>query len=245
MSWKSFACVAALSALIVSPALAQPSLSVVDAGLNGMNRIFEVYITPETDGNSVATELGFSITGASVVGTTTNSTAGAFDEDNPGNNPFSGTQTSGVVIAGSGTDIFASLGSGALTGSTLAFSFEVDAMIALVDVLGDFTGNGRIAEDGVNNDIYTGTFGINGDFDVNGAVTGADFSVFGAAFGGPGPVGDFDGNGSVTGADFSVFGANFGKAIPASATAAAVPEPTSLIMLGGFAIAGLATRRRV
>lgn len=56
-----------------------------------------------------------------------------------------------------------------------------------------------------------------GDFDGNGSVDGADFGVFGSAFGsmkgGPNylPAADFDGNGVVDGADFGEFGAEFGR----------------------------------
>lgn len=88
--------------------------------------------------------------------------------------------------------------------------------------------------------------GIPGDFDNDGDVDIVDFGTFGQNFGLTGqptdpPVdGDFDGDGDVDIVDFGTFGQNFGTG---TGSGAAVPEPTSIVLLAMFAV-GLFVRRR-
>ena len=84
-----------------------------------------------------------------------------------------------------------------------------------------------------------------GDLDGNGDVGFPDFLVLSANFGqavGSYVDGDIDLSGTVEFPDFLTLSANFGKT--ASATAAAVPEPSSLMMVL-LGVVGLMLRRRV
>ena len=90
-----------------------------------------------------------------------------------------------------------------------------------------------------------------GDADLDGAVTIADFAVLRSNFGGGGPLyfvdGDFDGDRAVTIADFALLRANFGGSAAEAAeldawAAAAVPEPAALAPAA--AAAGFLLRRR-
>jgi len=86
---------------------------------------------------------------------------------------------------------------------------------------------------------------IEGDADLNGAVTLADFSALSFNYGGAGgwADGDFDGNGQITLADFSILSFNYGSSVAPAPPAApqAIPEPATLALL---AVGGLAVIRR-
>lgn len=249
MSWKSLAYVAMSVVFTGSAAMAQPSLSISDGGLNGSNRLFVVQATPATDGNSLAMEVGFTVTGASIVSATQTSDwedDGIAPVGNPGNNPFTSSVTNGIVVESNNTDVFAALGSGQLSapyGSTL--TIEVDGGIALVSVSGSYGGNGRIAEAGVNYDIYSGSYGINGDYNMDNKVDIIDFGTFGADYGNVAARSDFNGSGgAVDIIDFGIFGSNYGLDAAGAGSDAAVPEPTSVALIG-IALAVLALRRRL
>lgn len=72
---------------------------------------------------------------------------------------------------------------------------------------------------------------LNGDADLNGAVEFADFLVLSSGFGQERDwsEGDFDADGTVAFADFLILSSNFGQS---TAELAAVPEPTSMLLLG-------------
>lgn len=254
MSWKSLVC-AGLVCVLASPVFAAPTLKVRDGGLDGGNRVWNVTVAPETGPSSLAVELGFDPTGATIVSATSNADwedDGVAPVGNPGNNPFSGSITNGITVGAGGANVFAALGStNLLNGSSNVLTIKTSGPIALLDLAGIYgagSNQARIAEDGTNFD-YSGKFGVNGDFDLNGKVDVVDFGVFGDEFGKTGQTNnpaDFDGNGNVDVVDFGVFGDNFGLAIPAAAagSVAGVPEPTSMFMVIVGMIAGATMLRR-
>ena len=97
----------------------------------------------------------------------------------------------------------------------------------------------------------------NGDADVNGVVNLVDFNKLASNFNGMGKTwdqGDFNYDGTVNLLDFNLLAGNFnqvaagfnGEPTPQdwANLATAVPEPTSTLALGGFAVAAMARRRR-
>ena len=87
---------------------------------------------------------------------------------------------------------------------------------------------------------------LRGDFDGDGDVDGDDFlrwqSGFGTENGATKMDGDADGDGDVDGDDFLIWQAEFN---PGNGTAsAAVPEPTSVLLMLGVAVVGMCARRR-
>ena len=89
------------------------------------------------------------------------------------------------------------------------------------------------------------TLAAAGDTDANGEVNFLDFLALAENFGQDGgwAEGDFDGDGQVAFNDFLALAENFGQSVPAAA--AAVPEPTGLLMaaFGLLGVVGLRKRR--
>jgi len=114
----------------------------------------------------------------------------------------------------------------------------------VVSVSGSYNGNGRIAEAGVNHDTYTGSFGINGDYNLDNQVDIIDFGIFGADYGTVATQSDFNGSGGIVDIiDFGIFGDAYGLTASGAGSGAAVPEPASIALIG-IALAGLVVRRR-
>lgn len=84
-----------------------------------------------------------------------------------------------------------------------------------------------------------------GDANRDGSVGPADVSALSGGFGGAGgwDQGDFSGNGTVGPEDVSALSGSFGSSSTAPAISA-VPEPTSLVLLGLAGFAGLGRRQR-
>ncbi|TWT87305.1 hypothetical protein Mal64_28430 [Pseudobythopirellula maris] len=85
--------------------------------------------------------------------------------------------------------------------------------------------------------------GVEGDYNGNGVVDAADFTVWRDSLNqtGEGLAADGDGDGAVDQNDYAVWVANFGQSASALAEAASVPEPAALVLLA----CGLAALRRV
>ncbi len=242
MSWKSFACVAALSALITSPALAMPSLSWVDNTGSAT-----LQLTPSGTG-SVAVEIQVDYDG----GMLSNAVVGSdFDTANPGNNPITAGQTTGLYDTDEALgDYFLSYGSVVFGSATavdlLTFDYAGSGDVTLPSIV--------VAEGGLLVTVTDpGPFALGGvtllpgDFNGDGSVNGLDLNIlsdnFGTGSGATLGTGDANGDGAVNGLDLNIVSDNFGTSLPAAA--AAVPEPTSiaLIALGGIAACFPARKR--
>jgi len=238
---------------------AAPTLTVTSLGTNGGgNRMWRVDVTPDAAlftntinglGGSIAAEIGFNITGSTFLSAAKNATAWPFD--NPGNNPFTGTVTNGVVTTAN--NVFAALGSTFFTSNT---------PVKLLDIVTQGSGpttvtwggqtllpgsphqyvGGRLAQGGQNFNSVTGSRSTSNpcDLNVDGRVDGADvgvlFNAWGPAAGNPA---DKDGSGTVDGADLAAIYNNW----TGDATAT-VPEPTSLTGAALCAAILLTTGRR-
>lgn len=250
MTSKSILSIVAIVAM--SASANGQTYTVEDLGLGANGRIFGVYTTPDTDGNSLAIEFGIDFSESVASNTsiasvdvnddlegTGSAGDGPYNEeidgvviDNIGNNPFTGGETTLAVGTADLLDAdqaFVPAGSGLLTGSTLAFTIEINDPIAVGDIV---TGS-VIAEDGTATPVSS-TFGIFGDFDVDGDVDITDFGDFGFGFG---TLYDI--------VDFGNFGFNFGLDVAnnGAAAATATPEPSAAVLVAVMGVAGLVRRR--
>ena len=240
MSWKSFACVAALSALITSPALAVPSLAWVDNGGS-----VTLQVTPSGTG-SVALEVAATFT--DVIDAAVIADAVSFDTANPGANPFTGGTTNGLYTTelGSG-NVFAAYGSIVFNSATpvdfLTLDYSADGTFSVSSLVAAEGGVITAAATPADIMVTVPPTTLLGDADGDGDVDGDDLIAVQTNFGSvTPPPGDADGDGDVDGDDLIAVQTNFGNTLPAAATAAAVPEPTSAILLG-LALVGFAARR--
>ena len=90
MSWKSFACLAALGAMS-APALAVPSIGLVD----NMDGTATLQVTA-TDNGSLAAEILIDATGGLGLTSATIADSVVWDTANPGANPLTGGETTGI-----------------------------------------------------------------------------------------------------------------------------------------------------
>jgi hypothetical protein len=112
MSVNKLACIALLCALTAHEAQAAPVLSVTPLGLNGSsNRDWAVDIAPDPAflPGSMAVELAFAIDDTELLGVDVNTLA--WDHENPGSNPFTGTVTDGLWLDLIGDRTFGAFGS--------------------------------------------------------------------------------------------------------------------------------------
>lgn len=237
MSWKSIACVAALGAM-AAPALALPTISVVDNG-GGSGSVF---VTTDAAG-SVGAELTLELSGATLTGAARGS---GFDTDNPGDNPYIAGSPNGGDTTGLGLDLannrlFASFGSPSNAAGTyefLSFNYTGTGTATAAGLAAQLSAVTSGLSSGAVN--IGGTPGIFGDFEPDGDVDIIDFGVFADAFGSMTGDGNYnvsadsEPDGDVDIIDFGLFADNFG-----TGTSVAIPEPTAAVLgLIGFACLG-------
>ncbi len=189
---------------------------------------------------------------------------------NPGFSPFSTpagevTAGTGIIVESSLTQTFAALGStgdlvafpttGLLSGRTLAYQFTISDDVGVFSLSGydaglDMVVGARIWQANMAF-TQTGSFGVAGDFNLDGRVDLSDAGVFSNRFSlgtaDAQGTGDFNRDGFVNVSDAGVFSSNFTLSVPlpGSLQVGAVPEPNTLALCGlavaGFGILG---RRR-
>ena len=88
---------------------------------------------------------------------------------------------------------------------------------------------------------------LDGDYNFDGTVDSADYTVWRDNFGQDVPwftKGDFDGSGVVDSADYALWAANYGGPLTGAAMAMAIPEPTAFVVLSSVAGLLAASQRR-
>lgn len=283
MSWKSLV-TAVLVCVLASPVFAVPVLNVTNGGLNANgNWVWNVRITPTAAGTPLAAELGFreSVAGSQLVSSTKN--AAVFDTDNPGTQIFN-WETLTDVDPGAGVnnrpvglqtnaatdEVFSALGSIDLTVGTPQDYITIvtkgptsTRLNTVLDVLGAYSGKGRIAEitgsTATNYSNFSGSANrtvLAGDINLDGSANFNDVLAmspnFGKAVTNGWSGGDLTGDGQVNFNDVLVLSPNFGKsggsnnplvvngvAGGAGAAVSGVPEPTAvlLVLLGSMMLA--------
>ncbi len=260
-----------------APAAADPSLSVTDIGLNESgNTEWSVTVSPDPslfdpndihpdpDGGSLAVELAFDIFGSDLLSATVNATD--WPIDNPGNNPFTGTVTTGAVIDLAADTLFASLLSEFFTSGAAVEVLVIETMgsgpttvswgghTLLPGLPNEYIGS-RIAQAGLNFDGYQGSVGDffdEADFNEDGVVDNDDEALweigYGTASGAVHGDGDADSDFDVDGIDFLIWQRRFGfpfSPVIGSASTSPVPEPTAwMLWLVGIGFVGGMRRRR-
>lgn len=239
MSWKSFACMAALGAM-ASTAAAVPSIGIVD-NLDGTGSI---EITTTVDG-ALGAELTLELTGATLTGATPNTAL--FDDANPGDNPFIAGSPIGGDTTGLGLDLannrlFASYGSGPLGIGTFTFLDFTYTGTGTGDAGGVVAQGGLLGADlSASSPLGNVVEPLRADFNESGGVNLVDLGILGQFFGQSGQTkatGDASGDGNVDLVDLGILGQEFDPSSPSTA----IPEPTTaaLALLG---VAGLLRRR--
>ena len=141
----------------------------------------------------------------------------------------------GFGFAGEAGDVFDILSFGAVSGSFDTINLPV--VEGLLWETSDLLVTGEIS-----------LYALDGDFNADGKVDAADYTVWRDNLGGDEEAltfGTGDGSGTVDAADYAIWVANFGNEIPSSAFGAAVPEPTSamLLLLASVGFIGRTTRK--
>jgi hypothetical protein len=88
---------------------------------------------------------------------------------------------------------------------------------------------------------------IPGDFNQNGTVDSADYSVWRDRLGMASSIGDANFDGMVTVADYTIWKSNFGASLAGAGGGAfvtGVPEPGTIVLAIFLAVAGTAANRR-
>lgn len=293
MSWKSIV-ITGLLCVVASPALAAPTSTAKLLGLDVNGKwVWSVTVTPDSAlfsdnppngvGGSVAVEIGATVSGTTLVSAGANTTN--FPSANPGNADaawtFWTTTDTGVEANVATNQVFAALGSGYFTtgGEKEAFRVHANgptnaALTTTLTLSGGYSGNGRVAQAGANNDTVTGA--INGSVRPGNArleptVGASSFALLLANYEvTPGAAdsrwqdGDFNGDQHTNASDFAILLANYNGVDPfwtangigniglaatpgagsGGIAAAGVPEPASLVMLAIGGIASLFRRKR-
>ncbi len=285
MSWKSIV-ITGLFCVVASPVLAAPAASAKVLGLDTAGKwVWQVNVTPDAAlfvdnppngvGGSVALEIAATASNRNLISAAPNLTN--FPNLNPGTAvpgfAFWTAADLGVEANVATNQLVAALGSTYFTtgGAKEAFLVHTErpttaALTTTLTLSGAYTGNGRLAQSGINNDIVTGANNQAvraGNANLSPNVDVGDLAILASHFGGSGKLwqqADFTGNGLTDVGDLAVLASNFGQADPnwvvggsvtlpttpgaGGGSVAGVPEPTSLVMLMIAGLSAALLRRR-
>jgi hypothetical protein len=175
MSVKRLACIALLCALVAQVTHAAPILSVYPTGLNGGNRGWFVDIMPDpalfvnsgpmgvppnTLGGSLAVEIGFSIDAPVSLVTAMIDNIALWPAENFGESPFPFGEAPADGLTIQGNQLFIAQGSEFLTATSSKHFLKITTAGSgptTIHWLGAYGGNGRIAQGGLNFDLYKGS----------------------------------------------------------------------------------------
>ena len=168
MSGRYLAVVVLCCAVSATCAHAAPSLSVTPTGDNGAgDRAWLVEVTPDpvdvsNGSGSIAVELAFAIDDTDLLGVDVNTAA--WDHENPGSNPFTGTVTDGLWLDLIGDRTFGAFGSINFSTADPVELFTIETAGLGRTTLrygeaasGDPVLGARMAQNAVNYDGYTGS----------------------------------------------------------------------------------------
>lgn len=178
MPVKRMACFALLCALVAHTSQAAPILSVYPIGISGGNRDWFVDIIPDpalfvnsgpmgvppnTIGGSLAVEIGFSIDAPVSLVTAMIDNVFLWPAENFGNSPFPFGEAPADGLTIQGNQLFIAQGSDFLTATTSTHFLKIQTAGSgptTIHWLGAYGGNGRIAQGGLNFDLYVGSASV-------------------------------------------------------------------------------------
>jgi len=260
-----------LSLLLIAPALpasAAPKVSFVPREIMIGNRHWDVFVTPDVasfvSGSSLAVELDFEFS-PGVASATLNDSFWSVSGTNPGNNPFTGTETEGLVVDAVHDTLFVAAGSELyataapmrlMTVETIGprASFSMGDRAVLPGTAQAYTSS-RIAQNGVNYDglVLIGEMGPNcfeGDFNCDGRGGNPDLTLLLDNWGKPVPptpagwIGIPPTAPAVGNDELTLLLDSWGELLGGPETAA-VPEPAALLAAASLFIGlSLFHRRR-
>lgn len=254
--------------MFAMPAAAVPTVAVTDVGVVGGNRLLEVMVAPDVTSfvpnTSLAVELDFEFS-SDVVGAVLNDSFWNVQGVNPGNNPFTGGHSEGLVVDTANDTVFVAVGSELFATATPMrlmtvevswqqyTSFNMGGRVVLPGTPEEYL-SGRIAQDGTNFDGISlspppRVCSFDGDFDCSGASENGDLTLLLDNWGHSMPPVPVGWSGvpltppAIDNDELTALLDGWGNIVGGGSLGSRVPEPNSASLLG-LATFGLTVVRR-